>query len=49
VANIITQERIISDPSIARFLFSDTRMAPVRLAVRATRRSPRQSDVTSTS
>jgi len=25
VANIITQERIISDPPIARFLFSDTR------------------------
>lgn len=32
--NIITQKRIISDPPIAKFLFSDTRMAVVWLAVR---------------
>jgi len=34
VANIITQKRIISDPPIAKFLFSDTRLALVWLAVR---------------
>ncbi len=49
VANIITQKRIISDPLIARFLFRDTRMALGTRGAAATRRSPRQSDVTSTS
>ncbi len=34
MANIITGKRVISDPPIARFLFSDTRMALVWLAVR---------------
>lgn len=32
--NIFTRKRIISDPPIAKFLFSDTRMAIVWLAVR---------------
>jgi len=34
VTNIITHKRIISDPPVAKFLFSDTRMAVVWLAVR---------------
>jgi thiosulfate dehydrogenase [quinone] large subunit len=34
VANVFTERRIISDPPIARFLFSDTRLAVVWLAVR---------------
>src|SRR5688572_7591129 len=34
MAKVFTQRRIISDPPIARFLFSDTRMAVVWLAVR---------------
>jgi thiosulfate dehydrogenase [quinone] large subunit len=34
MANAFTQKRIISDPPLARFLFSDTRMAAVWLAVR---------------
>lgn len=34
MANIITHKRIISDPPIAKFLFSDTRMAIVWLVVR---------------
>jgi thiosulfate dehydrogenase [quinone] large subunit len=34
VENIFTRKRIISDPPIAKFLFSDTRMAIVWLAVR---------------
>lgn len=34
MANVFTQRRIISDPPIARFLFSDTRMAVIWLAVR---------------
>jgi thiosulfate dehydrogenase (quinone) large subunit len=34
VTNFFTHKRIISDPPIAKFLFSDTRMAIVWLAVR---------------
>ena len=34
MTNIITHKRIISDPPVAKFLFSDTRMAVVWLAVR---------------
>jgi thiosulfate dehydrogenase [quinone] large subunit len=34
VANIITRKTVVADPPIARFLFSDTRMAPVWLLVR---------------
>lgn len=34
MANVLTQRRIVSDPPLARFLFSDTRMAVVWLAVR---------------
>lgn len=34
MTNLITRKRIISDPPIAKFLFSDTRMALVWLAVR---------------
>jgi len=34
VTNIITRERIVADPPIARFLFSDTRLALLWLVVR---------------
>jgi thiosulfate dehydrogenase [quinone] large subunit len=34
VANVTTKKTVISDPPLARFLFSDTRMAPVWLLVR---------------
>jgi thiosulfate dehydrogenase (quinone) large subunit len=34
LGNILTRRRIISDPPLAKFLFSDTRMAVVWLAVR---------------
>ncbi len=34
MTNIITHKRVIADPPIAKFLFSDTRMAIVWLAVR---------------
>jgi thiosulfate dehydrogenase [quinone] large subunit len=34
VAKILTHSKVIADPPLARFLFSDTRMAPVWLVVR---------------
>lgn len=34
MANIFTHQRVIADPPIAQFLFSDTRMAAIWLAVR---------------
>jgi len=34
VTNVFTTKRIISDPPIARFLFADTRMAPIWLLLR---------------
>ena len=34
MARLITHSKVIADPPIARFLFSDTRMAPLWLAVR---------------
>lgn len=34
MTNVFTTKRIISDPPIARFLFADTRMAPIWLLLR---------------